>query len=155
MTNIELAEQTGASIVEIGGYQFFRNIPASFVDRFAALLREQWTAELLAGVEMPEPVGYRQWLEPNPKLEGYWMFARPETKAMCSPQLDWQPIYTATQLREVVVAAVLRERAPLTFEEIENCFPEGGESTPFGEVTVNAQWLHDFAAAIRARKEQT
>ncbi len=37
----------------------------------------------------------------------------------------------------------------LTFEEIEDCFPEGEYSIEDdGPCTMSAQWLHDFARAI-------
>ena len=43
----------------------------------------------------------------------------------------------------------------LSFEEIEDCFPEGAESDMprSGKTLVSAQWLHDFAHAV-AEKER-
>lgn len=36
----------------------------------------------------------------------------------------------------------------LSFEEIEDCFPEGATTDEVGNVVVTAQWLHDFARAV-------
>ena len=41
------------------------------------------------------------------------------------------------------------KRVQMTFEEVENCFPEGATSDA-GYVQVSAQWTHDFARAIEA-----
>ena len=41
------------------------------------------------------------------------------------------------------------QRKPLTFDEVEGCFPDGGGTNEYGEAVVSAQWLHDFAAAIQ------
>ena len=38
---------------------------------------------------------------------------------------------------------------PLTFDEVEGCFPDGGGTNEYGEAVVSAQWLHDFAAAVQ------
>lgn len=38
----------------------------------------------------------------------------------------------------------------LSFEEIEDCFPNGAVSLPDGWIGVTAQWMHDFARAIEA-----
>lgn len=46
-------------------------------------------------MESQEPVAYRQWIEPNPKLKGYWMLAQPEDKDRCLPQGKWEPLYLA------------------------------------------------------------
>ncbi len=40
------------------------------------------------------------------------------------------------------------ERGPLTFEQIEDCFPINSYMRPSGAVHITAQWLHDFARAI-------
>ena len=42
------------------------------------------------------------------------------------------------------------KREPLTFEEIESCYPEDAHVTDEGWITVSAQWLHDFARDIEA-----
>lgn len=37
----------------------------------------------------------------------------------------------------------------LTFDEIENCMPDGACSDPStGEIRVSSQWLHDYAHAV-------
>jgi hypothetical protein len=41
------------------------------------------------------------------------------------------------------------QRQPLSFDEVEDCFPDGGSSNEYGEVVVSPQWLHDFAAAVQ------
>lgn len=38
----------------------------------------------------------------------------------------------------------------LSFEEIEDCFPNGAVSLPDGWIGVTAQWMHDLARAIEA-----
>ena len=38
----------------------------------------------------------------------------------------------------------------LSFEEIEDCFPNGAVSLPDGWIGVTAQWMHDLAHAIEA-----
>ena len=43
----------------------------------------------------------------------------------------------------------LSQSKPLTFDEIEGCFPDGGGTNEYGEAVVSAQWLHDFAAAVQ------
>jgi len=43
----------------------------------------------------------------------------------------------------------------LSFEEIEDCFPDGAccdDNT--GKTMVSAQWLHDFAHAIAAKERE-
>jgi hypothetical protein len=50
-------------------------------------------------------------------------------------------------------AAMSNDNLPLTFDQIEGAFPDGGSSSADG-VTVSAQWLHDFAANIWAIKSQ-
>jgi hypothetical protein len=44
--------------------------------------------------------------------------------------------------------------APLTFDQIEDAFPEGGTAScdECGYIKTSAQWLHDFAANIHALK---
>lgn len=43
----------------------------------------------------------------------------------------------------------------LSFDEIEDCFPEGGYSDQVtGKTCVSAQWLHDFAQAIAERERE-
>ena len=57
---------------------------------------------------------------------------------------DGFPLWTSPQLKE------------LTYEEIEDCFPENGCSSTedgFGLV-VSAQFLHDFARAILRKAQE-
>lgn len=43
----------------------------------------------------------------------------------------------------------------LDFEQIEDCFPEGGALCAVdGRVTVSAQWLHDFAHAVAGKERE-
>ena len=42
----------------------------------------------------------------------------------------------------------------LSFEEIEDCMPDGAASLPDGWTGVTAQWLHDFAHAIAAKERE-
>lgn len=42
----------------------------------------------------------------------------------------------------------------LSFEEIEDCFPDGAVSLPDGWTGVTAQWLHDFAHAVAAKERE-
>ena len=44
---------------------------------------------------------------------------------------------------------------PLTFAEIESCFPDGGTCLEDGSIVSSAQWLHDFAANLRAKDAET
>jgi hypothetical protein len=41
------------------------------------------------------------------------------------------------------------DREKLTFDQIEACFPDGGDTNENG-ITVSAQWLHDFARSIES-----
>lgn len=41
------------------------------------------------------------------------------------------------------------QRKPLTFEQVEDCFPDG-YSTEDNGILVSAQWLHDYARAVEA-----
>lgn len=46
----------------------------------------------------------------------------------------------------ITIAAPAGDKAePLTFEQIEDSFPEGGEMQPDGRKLVSAAWLHEFA----------
>jgi hypothetical protein len=42
----------------------------------------------------------------------------------------------------------------LSFEEVENCFPDGGLSGSDG-ISVSAQWLHNFAQAVAAQERES
>lgn len=43
----------------------------------------------------------------------------------------------------------------LSFEEIEDCFPDGACSDDAtGNTLVSAQWLHDFAHAVAAKERE-
>jgi hypothetical protein len=43
----------------------------------------------------------------------------------------------------------------LSFDEIEDCFPEGGHTDNMtGKMCVSAQWLHDFAYLIAAKERE-
>jgi hypothetical protein len=43
----------------------------------------------------------------------------------------------------------------LSFDEIEDCFPEGGHTDNMtGKMCVSAQWLHDFAHAVSAKERK-
>ena len=42
----------------------------------------------------------------------------------------------------------------LTFNEIEDCFPEHGGTTDDGAMICSAQWLHDFAHAVAAKERE-
>lgn len=43
----------------------------------------------------------------------------------------------------------------LSFEEIEDCFPDGMLChEPTGKTLVSAQWLHDFAHAVAAKERE-
>jgi len=44
----------------------------------------------------------------------------------------------------------LKERVPLSFEQVEDCFPEGIAVTKDGWLRVSAQWMHDFAHEVEA-----
>lgn len=43
--------------------------------------------------------------------------------------------------------------AELTFEQVEDCFPDG-YSTEDNGILVSAQWLHDYARAIEAKLKE-
>lgn len=46
-------------------------------------------------------------------------------------------------------------KGSLTFDEIEDCFPEGACALDeTGMIAVTAQWLHDFAQAIAAKAHE-
>ena|ERR1700677_2245118 len=50
------------------------------------------------------------------------------------------------------IAAVEADPEPaqkLTFDQIEVCFPDGGDTNESG-ITVSAQWLHDFARNVES-----
>ena len=51
------------------------------------------------------------------------------------------PLYTTPQ-----------QRKPLTFEQVESCFPEGTSvfEDPYGDKQTSPRWLHAFARAIEA-----
>ena len=43
----------------------------------------------------------------------------------------------------------------LSFDEIEDCFPEGGSTDNVtGKILVSAQWLHDFAHKIASKERE-
>lgn len=41
----------------------------------------------------------------------------------------------------------------MTFDEVEDCFPDGMYDDGRGGIIVSAQWLHDFARAVARRQE--
>ena len=49
----------------------------------------------------------------------------------------------------VDVAPTPPQRKTLTFEQVEDCFPDGYSAEDNG-ILVSAQWLHDYARAIEA-----
>lgn len=42
----------------------------------------------------------------------------------------------------------------LSFEEIEDCFPEHGATSEANGILCSAQWLHDFARAVAAKERE-
>lgn len=58
--------------------------------------------------------------------------------------------WCAIEKLERFAAMVLEQGAELSFQQIEDCFPEGAAGTQDGSINVSAQWLHDFARAIEA-----
>jgi hypothetical protein len=51
---------------------------------------------------------------------------------------------------EYTRADIPQQRKPLTFEQVEDCFPSHPPAgVANGEVFVSAQWIHDFAANIQ------
>lgn len=53
-------------------------------------------------------------------------------------------------LLHAIQQAPAEQGAELSFQQIEDCFPEGASSTQDGSINVSAQWLHDFARAVIA-----
>lgn len=65
------------------------------------------------------------------------------------PKLGVTPIQLEGGKPLVLKAKIkLPQRQPLSFDEIEDCFPDGGSAEENG-ILVSAQWLHDFAAAVQ------
>jgi hypothetical protein len=50
-------------------------------------------------------------------------------------------------------AALLAEDKgePLSFEQVEDCFPDGSDTDENGRCVCSAQWLHDFAQEVHRR----
>jgi hypothetical protein len=62
--------------------------------------------------------------------------------------------YTETQVREAIAAALVKltqGQEPLSFEQVEDCFPDGAGTDEHGRCVCSAQWLHDFAQAVHRR----
>jgi hypothetical protein len=89
--------------------------------------------------EKQEPVAFKT-LSKIGKAVGYWRadlvppHIRPDSH-------DITPLYTAPP-----------PRPPLSFEEVEDCFPERDAcfEDAYGERHVSPRWLHEFAKAIEA-----
>ena len=70
-----------------------------------------------------------------------------------------EAIATSAQARDLVnstiaaIRRVLAQPEPLTFEQVEDCFPDG-YSTEDNGILVSAQWLHDYARSIEAKLKE-
>ena len=88
---------------------------------------------------MPEPAGFRTRHRNEPGMIGHypWTYSDPRRRLYDRPSFEYEDLFTATQMREAILAAT--ERAAKKVEEV------GPKEGALKLVT------EGFAAAIRAR----
>lgn len=87
--------------------------------------------------EPSEPV-YWQWRRKDKPWANEYIFA-----------MELQATTDDSEVRKLFTHPASKP-APLTFEQVEDCFPEDTIVSTSGSVLASAQWLHDFARAVEA-----
>ena len=103
MNITDIAREAG--IGDSHGY-FIANY-AEQIEAFAAAIKAAHLAELLAGVEMPEPVA---WISKHGHMQGNHENLAKRHADEYTAHKDWKPLVTLDQCQQAVAAAVARER---------------------------------------------
>ena len=95
-------------------------------------------AILTAALAEPSEPVYWQWRRKDKPWANEYIFA-----------MELQATTDDSEVRKLFTHPASKP-APLTFEQVEDCFPEDTIVSTSGSVLASAQWLHDFARAVEA-----